>query len=64
VKVAIGADHAAYAMKQDPIAVLTAQGHELLELVRAFLGASFTHEERHLRRLAKVRALEVAPRPS
>jgi ribose 5-phosphate isomerase B len=28
------------------------------DLVRAFLGASFTHEERHERRLAKVRALE------
>ena len=28
------------------------------ELVRAFLGASFTHEARHERRLAKVRALE------
>ena len=31
------------------------------ELVRAFLGASFTHEERHERRLAKVRALEEDP---
>ena len=28
------------------------------ELVRAFLGARFTHEERHERRLAKIRALE------
>jgi ribose 5-phosphate isomerase B len=28
------------------------------ELVRAFLGARFTREERHLRRLAKVEALE------
>lgn len=28
------------------------------ELVRAFLGARFTREERHLRRLAKVLALE------
>lgn len=28
------------------------------EIVRAFLGAEFTHEERHERRLAKVRALE------
>lgn len=28
------------------------------ELVRAFLGARFTHEERHVRRLAKVLALE------
>ncbi len=35
------------------------------ELVRAFLGASFTHEERHERRLAKVQALENnPPRPS
>jgi RpiB/LacA/LacB family sugar-phosphate isomerase len=35
------------------------------ELVRAFLGVSFTHEERHERRLAKVRALENnPPRPS
>jgi len=35
------------------------------ELVRAFLGASFTHEERHVRRLAKVQALENnPPRPS
>ena len=34
-------------------------GFELArELVRAFLGASFTHEERHERRLAKIRALE------
>jgi RpiB/LacA/LacB family sugar-phosphate isomerase len=31
------------------------------ELVRAFLGASYTHEERHERRLAKVRALEADP---
>ena len=29
-----------------------------LELVRAFLGARFTHEERHERRLGKIRALE------
>ena len=28
------------------------------ELVRAYLGAAFTHEERHVRRLAKVSALE------
>ncbi len=28
------------------------------DLVRAFLGAKFTHEERHLRRLGKVKALE------
>jgi ribose 5-phosphate isomerase B len=28
------------------------------ELARAFLGATFTGEERHLRRLAKVKALE------
>jgi ribose 5-phosphate isomerase B len=30
----------------------------LRELVQAFLGASFTAEERHIRRLAKVRAIE------
>src|SRR4051812_31472161 len=29
-----------------------------LDLVRTFLNARFTHEERHLRRLAKIRALE------
>lgn len=29
-----------------------------LEIVRAFVGASFTGEERHVRRLAKIRALE------
>jgi ribose 5-phosphate isomerase B len=28
------------------------------ELVRAFLGAKFTNEERHVRRLGKVKALE------
>jgi len=28
------------------------------ELVRAFLGARFTHEERHVRRLGKIKALE------
>jgi RpiB/LacA/LacB family sugar-phosphate isomerase len=28
------------------------------ELTRAFIGARFTHEERHVRRLAKVAALE------
>ena len=28
------------------------------DLVKAFLGAQFTHEERHMRRLAKVKALE------
>jgi RpiB/LacA/LacB family sugar-phosphate isomerase len=28
------------------------------DLVKAFLGAKFTNEERHLRRLAKVKALE------
>lgn len=28
------------------------------ELVRAYLGASFSHEERHNRRLAKVKAIE------
>lgn len=34
-------------------------GSELAgELVRAFLGARFTHEERHERRLGKIRALE------
>jgi ribose 5-phosphate isomerase B len=31
------------------------------ELVDAFLGARFTHEERHVRRLAKVAALEPQP---
>jgi RpiB/LacA/LacB family sugar-phosphate isomerase len=29
-----------------------------LELVRAFLGAQFTHEERHQRRLQKLKAIE------
>jgi ribose 5-phosphate isomerase B len=34
-------------------------GSELArELVRVFLGASFSHEERHQRRLGKIRALE------
>ena len=34
-------------------------GHALAEeLVRAYLGASFTNEERHVRRLNKVKALE------
>ncbi len=34
-------------------------GPELVtELVTAYLGASFTHEERHVRRLAKIAALE------
>jgi ribose 5-phosphate isomerase RpiB len=28
------------------------------DLVRSYLGAAFTHEERHVRRLAKVKALE------
>jgi RpiB/LacA/LacB family sugar-phosphate isomerase len=28
------------------------------DLVKAFLGAQFTQEERHVRRLAKVKALE------
>jgi ribose 5-phosphate isomerase B len=28
------------------------------ELVRAFAGAKFTHEERHVRRLAKIRVIE------
>jgi RpiB/LacA/LacB family sugar-phosphate isomerase len=31
------------------------------ELVRAYLGASYSHEARHERRLAKVRALEENP---
>jgi len=29
------------------------------DLVRAFMGAKFTNEERHVRRLAKVKALEI-----
>jgi RpiB/LacA/LacB family sugar-phosphate isomerase len=34
-------------------------GNELArELVKSFLGATFSNEERHVRRLAKVRALE------
>jgi RpiB/LacA/LacB family sugar-phosphate isomerase len=33
------------------------------DLVRAFLGATFTHEERHVRRLKKVLALENNNRP-
>jgi RpiB/LacA/LacB family sugar-phosphate isomerase len=34
-------------------------GEKLAEdLVKAFLGAQFTYEERHMRRLAKVKALE------
>jgi ribose 5-phosphate isomerase B len=38
-------------------------GPELVpELVRAFLGAQFTNEERHVRRLAKIKALEEAAR--
>jgi ribose 5-phosphate isomerase B len=28
------------------------------DIMRAFLAANFTHEERHVRRLAKVRSLE------
>jgi ribose 5-phosphate isomerase B len=28
------------------------------DLVRAFMGAKFTNEERHVRRLGKVKALE------
>jgi ribose 5-phosphate isomerase RpiB len=28
------------------------------ELVKAFLGAKFTNEERHVRRLGKIKALE------
>jgi len=36
-------------------------GPELVpELVRAFLGARFTGEERHVRRLAKIKAIEAA----
>ncbi len=38
-------------------------GPELVpELLRAFLGARFTGEERHVRRLAKIRAIEAAER--
>ncbi len=38
-------------------------GPELVpELVHAFLGAQFTGEERHVRRLAKIKALEEAAR--
>ena len=38
-------------------------GPELVpELVRAFLGAKFTGEERHVRRLAKVKAIEESVR--
>jgi ribose 5-phosphate isomerase RpiB len=34
-------------------------GEELArEVVRSFLAASFTHEERHRRRLQKIKALE------
>lgn len=34
-------------------------GSELAsDLVRSFLGAAFSHEERHVRRLAKVKAIE------
>jgi ribose 5-phosphate isomerase B len=34
-------------------------GPELaLDIVRVFLAAKFTHEERHLRRLAKIAMLE------
>lgn len=32
----------------------------MLDLVRAYVGARFTQEERHVRRLAKVKALEKA----
>jgi len=34
-----------------------------LELVRAFVGAAFTHEARHVRRLAKVAAIEAGAQP-
>jgi ribose 5-phosphate isomerase B len=35
-------------------------GEKLAEdLVKAFLGAKFTNEERHVRRLAKVHAIEL-----
>jgi RpiB/LacA/LacB family sugar-phosphate isomerase len=38
-------------------------GEKLAEdLVKAFLGAKFTNEERHLRRLAKVKAIEARGR--
>lgn len=33
------------------------------EVVRAFLDATFTHEDRHLRRLEKVKALEACSSP-
>jgi ribose 5-phosphate isomerase B len=32
----------------------------MLDLVRAYVGARFTNEERHLRRLAKIKAMEHA----
>jgi ribose 5-phosphate isomerase B len=34
------------------------------ELVRAFLGADFSHEERHVRRVGKVRAIEAGNSPA
>jgi RpiB/LacA/LacB family sugar-phosphate isomerase len=35
-----------------------------LELARAFVGAAFTHEPRHVRRLAKVAAIEAGGQPA
>jgi ribose 5-phosphate isomerase B len=57
VRIALGADHAGFELKR----LLGARviGPELArEIVRAFLAATFTGEERHLRRLGKVRDLE------
>ena len=54
MKLAIGSDHSGFELKRVLSSCLSGFGHN----VAAFVNAAFTNEERHVRRLNKVRAIE------
>jgi ribose 5-phosphate isomerase RpiB len=54
MKLAFGSGHAGFELKRELGSCLRGWGHD----VAAFVNAAFTNEERHLRRLNNVRAIE------
>jgi ribose 5-phosphate isomerase RpiB len=68
MRIALGSDHAGFETKSVLPKLLRELGHQVLdvgtnsaqpvEIVTAYIGAKFSNEERHVRRLCKVKAME------